>query len=120
MSAGRPVMQWQILSKDPDRAADFYGRMFGWTIDRANAMAYRQVRTGAGRGIDGGIWPSPPEGHAFVQLFVEVDDVAAAAKQWTELGGRLIVPPTELPDGDALCIAQDPEGIPMGLYRAKA
>jgi predicted enzyme related to lactoylglutathione lyase len=110
-------MQWQILSKD-DRAADFYGRMFGGPSiapTPATARAHRRRPRHRRRHR-----PSPPEGHAFVQLFVEVDDVAAAAQRWTELGGRLIVPPTELPDGDALCIAQDPEGIPMGLYRAKA
>jgi len=117
---GNPVVQWQIVAKEPEALGRFYASLFGWKVNTSNALGYRVVEPLNPRGIGGGIWPSPPEGHAFVQLFVEVDDVAAAAQRWTELGGRLIVPPTELPDGDALCIAQDPEGIPMGLYRAKA
>ena len=117
---GRPVTHWQIVSNTPEKTAAFYTRLFDWTVRTDNPLGFQVVDTGSERGIGGGIWPAPPQATAFVQLFVEVDDVAAAAKRWTELGGRLIVPPTELPDGDALCIAQDPEGISMGLYRAKA
>lgn len=28
---GQPVTQFQILAKDPERAANFYGALFGWT-----------------------------------------------------------------------------------------
>jgi len=111
-------MQFQILSKDPERAASFYGRLFEWKVDANNALGYRQIKTGAGRGIEGGIWPSPPEGHAFVQLFVEVGDVGAHAARAAELGGRVVIPPQKLPDGDELAICADAEGIPFGLYRA--
>ena len=39
-------------------------------------MGYRQIHTGSERGIQGGIWPAPPQAPAFVQLFMEVEDVA--------------------------------------------
>jgi predicted enzyme related to lactoylglutathione lyase len=60
------------------------------------------VNTGSETGIQGGIWPAPPEGHGMVQLFVEVDDVKATAKQTTELGGNVIIQPQVLPDGDEM------------------
>ena len=46
-----------------------------WDPYDANNLSYRRVVTAAKEGIDGGIWPSPPDGHAMVQLFVKVDDV---------------------------------------------
>ncbi len=114
---GRPVVQWQIITRNPERLTEFYTRMFDWTIDADNAMNYRCVRTGSDRGIDGGIWPAPPEANGFVQLFVEVEDVAASVARATQLGARAIVPPQKLPDGDELAILHDPEGIPFGLYK---
>ena len=116
---GRPVTQWQILSKNPDRLGDFYAKLFDWKIDRHNALGYRAIDTGSKRGIGGGIWPSPPEGHAFVQLFVEVDDVPRYVKEVTSLGGSVLIPPQKLPDGDEMAIVRDPEGISFGLVRAR-
>ena len=114
-----PVVQWQIVSKDPDVTTRFYSGLFGWKVNSKNALGYRTVDTGAGRGINGGVWPSPPEGHNLVQLFIEVDDVDAYIAKATSLGGRVIVPKTELPDGDALAIVQDPSGLSFGLYRPR-
>ena len=42
---GQPVTQFQIIAKNPDKAAEFYGSLFGWTIDDSNAMGYRIVKT---------------------------------------------------------------------------
>jgi len=77
------------------------------------------VETGNGRGINGGVWPSPPEGHNLVQLFVEVDDIDAALSKATSLGATIIVPKSELPDGDALAIVLDPAGLSFGMYRSR-
>jgi predicted enzyme related to lactoylglutathione lyase len=75
---GQPVVRWQILSKNPDQLAQFYNQLFGWTINTDNALNYREVDTDStGKGINGGIWSAPPEGHSMVSLYVEVDDVAA-------------------------------------------
>jgi hypothetical protein len=116
---GNPVVQWQILAKDPEAVTRFYSALFGWTINASNALGYRVVETGNGRGIDGGVWPSPPEGHNLVQLFVEVDDIDAALAKATSLGATVIVPKSELPDGDALAIVLDPAGLSFGMYRPR-
>ena len=84
-----------------------------------NALGYRVVDTGNGRGINGGVWPSPPEGHNLVQLFVEVDDIDAALAKATTLGATVIVPKSELPDGDALAIVLAPAGLSFGMYRPR-
>ena len=114
---GNPVMRWQILSKDPDKAAEFYTKLFDWTVNADNALGYRLVDTGSERGIKGGIWPSPPEGHAFVQLYVEVEDLASSVAKASGLGAGVIVPPQNLPDGDELAILVDPEGIPFAMFK---
>jgi hypothetical protein len=116
---GNPVVQWQIVAKDPDAVARFYSALFGWKVQTNNALGYRVIETGNGRGIDGGVWPSPPEGHNLVQLFVEVEDIDAALVKATSLGATIIVPKSELPDGDALAIVLDPAGLSFGMYRPR-
>jgi predicted enzyme related to lactoylglutathione lyase len=112
---GCPVTEWQILAKDPERAAAFYAELFGWKVNSDNPLGYRAVDTGSSDGIQGGIWPSPPEGHNFVQLFVKVDGVAECVERVEKLGGRTIIPPQTLPDGALMAIVHDPLGIPFGL-----
>ncbi len=114
---GQPVMQWQILAKDPDKVAGFYRDLFGWTVNADNALGYRMINTGSERGIGGGVWPSPPEGHSFVQLFIEVDDMQAFVAKATQLGASVIIPPQKLPAGDELAIMHGPEGVPFGMYK---
>ena len=116
---GSPVVQWQIVAKDPDDVARFYSALFGWKVRTNNALGYRVIDTGNGRGINGGVWPSPPEGHNLVQLFVEVDDIDASLAKATSLGATIIVPKSELPDGDALAIVLDPAGLSFGMYRPR-
>jgi predicted enzyme related to lactoylglutathione lyase len=111
-----PVVQWQIVTTSPDSVATFCRKLFGWSIATNNALAYREVETG---GVNGGIWPAPPEAHSFVQLFVSVADVAGSVEEATRLGGRVIVPPTALPDGDTLAIIAEPNGITFGLMQSR-
>jgi predicted enzyme related to lactoylglutathione lyase len=114
---GQPVMQWQILAKDPDKVAEFYCQLFGWTVNADNALGYRMIDTSSDRGIKGGVWPSPPEGHSLVQLFIEVDEMAKSVERAVELGANVIIPPQKLPDGDELAIILGPEGVPFGMYK---
>ena len=111
-----PVRQFQILARDPEATASFYQRLFGWQIDRANALGYREISTGPA-GMAGGIWPAPPEGKPLVQLFVECARLEEAVARARRLGAQVIVPPQALPGGDALAILVDPEGRPFGLHR---
>ena len=118
---GQPVVQWQILARNPDVLTSFYAALFDWRVNADNAMGYRTVDTGSDRGINGGVWPiGPTEGHPLVQLFVEVADVAASVAKVEQLGGRVVIPPQALPDGDRLAIVLDTEGLSLGLMQRRA
>jgi uncharacterized protein len=116
---GQPVMQWQILARDPDKLTAFYGKLFGWTVTADNPMGYRMIDTGSERGIRGGVWPIGDEGHPLVQLFVEVTDVAASVAQAEQLGGQVVIPPQVLPGGDEMAVVLDTEGLSLGLMKTR-
>ena len=111
-----PVLQWQLVTTEPDRLTAFYGDLFGWKASTDNALGYRRIVAGE-RGIHGGVWPAPPGAHSFVQLFVGVPDVEQAVAKAVGLGARVVVPITALPDGDVMAILADPCGVTFGLMR---
>lgn len=113
---GNPVVQWQIVTRNAEKVADFYSRLFDWKINSNNALGYRAFETGNGRGIPGGVWPRGEEGHDLVQLFVEVDDIDGYLAKAESLGGRTLIPKQRLPDGDAMALLIDPAGLSVGLY----
>jgi predicted enzyme related to lactoylglutathione lyase len=115
---GQPVVRWQIISANPDATVAFYRDLFGWTEKRDNALGYREVITGT-NGMDGGVWPAPPEAQSFVQLFVEVPDVEKHISRATTLGAEVIVPASALPDGDTMAVLRDPAGLPFGIVQAR-
>ncbi len=115
-----PVMQFQIISKQPEESSRFFAELFGWTVNSDNPMGYREINTGSTDGIQGGIWPAPPQAPNFVQLFVSVDDIKAYAAKAESEGGKIIIPPTTLPSGEAMCILHDSQGMPFGLWQPTA
>jgi predicted enzyme related to lactoylglutathione lyase len=97
--------------------AEFYAKLFDWDINTNNALNYRMIDTGSERGINGGIWPAPPGGPSMVSLYVEVEDLGGAAARAIKLGGKIVIPPQTLPDGDEMAVILDVEGIPVGLFK---
>ncbi len=115
---GHPVTRFQIISKTPDETAAFYSKLFGWKISADNALGYREINTNSAEGIQGGIWPAPPQAPDFVQLFVSVDDVKAKAAEAQQSGAKVLIPPTALPDGDEMAVLQDPKGMSFAVWRS--
>lgn len=115
MSAALPIAHWQVLARNPQKAAAFYEKCFGWEVDEANALGYRALKN---CGVDGGIWPLY-EGAPMVQLYLAVPDVDKILRDIEANGGRVILPKQILPDGDEMAVAADPEGIPWGIMRAR-
>lgn len=113
---GRPVTNWQIITTDPQKLSTFYCEMFGWTENANNPMGYRVIDTGSDKGINGGIWPAPPESPSFTQLHIEVDDVAAEVKRAASLGAKLILAPQTLPQGEVMAVLHDPAGVPFVMH----
>jgi predicted enzyme related to lactoylglutathione lyase len=52
--------------------------------------------------------------------YIAVDDVdTSAAKVW-ELGGKVCVPPTDIPNVGRFCVVNDPTGATFSLITLKA
>ena len=111
---GQPVVHWEIAAKDAKRVQDFYAKLFDWKIDANNPINYGMVDTGGEQGINGGIFQG--EG-SFITFYVQVDDLQAYLDRAESMGGKTVVPPTEIPDIVTFAVFSDPEGNRIGLVK---
>jgi predicted enzyme related to lactoylglutathione lyase len=112
------AFSWNELSTtDPAAAATFYAALFGWSVKEMGAEmgGYRVVSVGE-TGV-GGIMkcpegqPIPPHWGAYVT----VDDVEQTIAKCTELGGKVVVPPMDVPNVGRMALLQDPQGAVISV-----
>lgn len=109
------ISWFEIVGSDAARLHKFYSELFGWRIDANNEMQYGLVSAGEA-GIGGGIGPNPEGGPGYVTVYVGVDDINASIAKAEQLGGKTIMPPTELPDFNmTFALFADPEGHIVGM-----
>ena len=109
-----PVVHFEVQSKDAERSKKFFSDLFGWHVDSNNPMNYGMVDTHTeGRGINGGIAGTEEQPH--VVFYIEVDDINAYLKKAEGLGGKTIMPRTEIPNAVTLALFSDPDGNTIGM-----
>ncbi len=116
---GRPVVHWELWSKDPERTGDFYAKVFDWKITHYPEVNYRMVETGGSGGINGGIF-KPQEGPwpGNMSFYVDVDDLDAYGRKIVAAGGKLLVERQEVPGMGTFSLFEDPEKRVLGLWKA--
>ena len=78
-------------------------------------MNYGVVSTHAGKGIDGGIGGHPDGAPNMVTFYVESDDIQASLDKAVGLGGKMVMPVTDIPNMVTLALFSDPEGNVVGI-----
>ena len=113
-----PVVHFEVQSKDAKRRQDFFAKLFGWHVDAENPMGYGMVDTHTeDKGINGGI--TATQGPNQVTFYVEVDDLEGYLDKAETLGGKTIMPVTEIPDAVTLALFSDPDGNTIGLIKGE-
>lgn len=109
----------ELMAADLESAWSFYSGLFGWTVQSEFPMgamgAYRLFSTG-GEGPAGGMMTKPAqvERPAWRYCF-QVDSVAAAMPKITSAGGAVVMAPHQVPSGQWLIQATDPQGAFFAL-----
>lgn len=117
---------YELLTSDPDDAADFYGTLIGWT-----------TRPHAAGGADGyRIFEAPDDGVAGLMRmpeaaaaggarsgwfgYVGVDDVDRATEAARAAGAKVTVEPQDIPGVGRFAMISDPWGAPLYLMRGSS
>ena len=113
-----PIVWVEIPSADRSASAQFYSNLFGWDIDNSmDDMNYTMFSAGDG---PGGGFPEIADGFepGDVMILVGTTDIDASLRQAEELGGKTVIPKTEIPGNGWYGVFEDLTGNNIGLFTA--
>ncbi|MBO9621291.1 MAG: VOC family protein [Sphingomonas sp.] len=121
---GMGKASWNELSTTDDAAAlQFYGEVFGWQKDGAMPMPwgdYSFLRGASDAEVWGAMMPRENEGQpigwGFYFRVGQIDEAKARIEQG---GGTVRAGPMEVPGGEWVVMATDPQGAAFGLVGTK-
>jgi predicted enzyme related to lactoylglutathione lyase len=123
---GEPgAVTWcELLTSDPEPAADFYKKVLGVDAEATPAnggQPYTLLRAGKGQNEAAGLMKKTEQMGDMPNtwsVYFEVADLDAATARSTELGGSMATPAMEIPEG-RFAIVRDPQGAVFGVMQSK-
>lgn len=109
-----------LMTEDVEAARAFYAAVFGWSYESGGPETGNYVRARVGdRAVAGvgGQRPGEISDNVWTVYFA-AEDVAQAAVEVVELGGTVLLGPTQVGDEGARLVAADPAGAMFGLWQA--
>lgn len=113
-----PVVHFEITGKDGKKLQKFYSNVFGWKVNADNPLNYGTVDPAdTGGGIGGGI-SGGDEQRTQVTFYIGVADPQSYLDKIESMGGKTVVPLTEIPGTVKFAQFADPEGNVVGIIDA--
>lgn len=111
----------ELASPDVEASRSFYGELFGWSFQEGPAGPTKVLMIKNGDRDNGhmlqmtGAWEGVPPNWG---VYFAVEDADRAAEKVAGLGGKVLVPPMDIPPG-RFCVVMDAQGAHMNLIRLK-
>ena len=121
MSEQNPFIWQELVTPNQEKSGAFFSKLFGWSLKQVDAGefgAYTLFQK-EGQDIAGMMNPTPdtPGQGSYWHSYIAVEDIDNCARQTTELGGTVIVPPHDVPDVGRVCAVSDPTGAVVHLMQ---
>ena len=114
------VIGFELNSQEPEKAAEFYSKVFGWEIGEPH-WEYWNVNTEGEvekHGINGGIAKGPNDYAHGTRIQIEVDSIDEALSSAKNNGAMIVRDKMEF-DEFYLAYLIDPVGLGFGLIEKK-
>jgi predicted enzyme related to lactoylglutathione lyase len=120
--AKHSIVHVEFSAQDPKAAGEFYRRLFGWKIEASQVGdAFEYVQFTPEEAPAGGFNQVGQNASAGeVLVYVSSDDIEASLAKAEKLGGKSVVPKTEIPGIGWFGVFTDPTGNKVGLYTAQS
>ncbi len=113
----------ELITADTAAARKFYAELVGWEANEMNMgeTTYTVFKSGD-KDVGGMMAISKEMGDVppHWMAYIVVEDVDASAKKAEELGGKVVCPPTDIPDTGRFATIIDPTGAAVSLFKGKA
>lgn len=111
----------ELGSTDVEAAKKFYTELLGWKLKGSEAAGMNYTEIVVGDKHIGGMYQITEEcggdRPSHWMSYVAVDDVDASAKRAEELGGKVCMPPMDIPNVGRFCVINDPTGATISLIK---
>ncbi len=117
-----PFVHIEISAQDPAAASKFYSDLFGWKVEVDPKFDYHMFNPGSGLAgaFVGTVGPgSDMYKPGDIVPYVGTDDIDATLRKVESLGGKVLLPKTEIEGMGWFAFFADPTGNRMGLFTEK-
>ena len=111
-----PFSYVELHTQNPSKATDFYRRLFDWKVTTSDTPVGPYTELNPGEGFPGGLLSTKGTAPSAWVVYMKVADVDNATKRATELGAKLLVEKTLVPDTGWFTLCADPTGATFGLW----
>lgn len=111
--AAAKIVHVEATGKDGAALQKFYSQAFDWTIDTNNPGGYGMYREEGG--LTAGVGATQDGSDGAVTFYVHVEDAAGTLKRIEELGGKVVMPLTEVAPETTIALFTDPAGHLVGI-----
>ncbi|HBI05359.1 MAG TPA: glyoxalase [Paenibacillaceae bacterium] len=111
------VVHFELGAKQPEKAVEFYCRVFGWEVQKWDgAEPYWLITTGLNSepGINGGIMEAGPNRSGTINT-INVPSVDDYIEKIINYGGKVIAPKMAIDQVGYLAYCEDTEGNLFGI-----
>lgn len=115
----------ELATRDLGKTKEFYAELLGWKLEQSKAveMEYPEIKV-QGKSVGGMMqmtdeWKMPETGELMPShwmTYIAVDDVDAAAQKVEQFGGKVCVPPMDIPVG-RFAVVNDPGGAVFSIIK---
>ena len=108
----------ELMTNDVKGAKAFYAELLGWHMQDVNITGADYTLLKLGDKEIGGIMAIPEQAASMPPTwgaYVNVMDVDALLVRVEKLGGKICVPPMDIPDVGRFAVIQDPQGAMLSL-----
>ena len=109
-----------LFTSDTARAEQFYGELFGWTVEHGDEekyggyiMFHRDGKMVGGCMRNDGSSGAPD----LWSVYLATDDARRTVERAVELGGRVVLPAMDVPEQGVMAMVTDPSGAAVGVWQ---
>lgn len=113
---------FELATKGVEKAEKFYRDVFGWSVKRGTdaGMVYHELTPPGAQAPQGGMMELTPH-HGPVpphwQIYFTVDDCDGDVRRVKDLGGKVLVPPMDIPKVGRFAVVTDPAGASFAIIK---
>lgn len=110
----------ELMTTDVEAARRFYGTLFGWGTKTMDMAGGPYTTCQVGENSVAGIMKIPADAGGMPPqwgVYVTVNNVEETIGKAVSMGGKVVMPPMDVPNVGRMAVLQDPQGANLSIIK---